>query len=83
VKSISLGKTFGPLTQGHSQQKEIADTMLAQIVLAFCSEVNGKMETMVFVVNDSVSKTYVSKKQVSVFAKIRSAVSTYGQVTPS
>jgi hypothetical protein len=81
VKSISLGKTFGPLTKVHSQQKEIADTMLAQIVLAFCSEVNGKLETMVFFVNDSVSKTYVSKKQV--FAKIRSAVSTYGQVTPS
>jgi hypothetical protein len=81
VKSISLGKTFGPLTKVHSQQKEIADTMLAQIVLAFCSEVNGKLETMVFFVNDSVSKTYVSKKQV--FAKIHSAVSTYGQVTPS
>jgi hypothetical protein len=76
VKSISIGKTFGPMTQVHSQQKEIADTMLAQIVLSFCSEVNGKMETMVFFVNDSVSK-----KQV--FAKIRSAVSTYGQVTPS
>jgi len=42
---------------GPFQQKEIADTILAQIIFAFCSEVNGKTKTMVFVVNNSVSKT--------------------------
>jgi len=58
---------------GPFQQKEIADTILAQIIFAFCSEVNGKTKSMVFVVNNSVSKTYVSKKRM--FVKIQSAVS--------
>jgi hypothetical protein len=43
--------------------------------------VNGKTKTMVFVVNNCVSKTYVSKKRV--FVKIHSAVSAIGQGTPS
>jgi hypothetical protein len=58
---------------GPFQHKEIADTILAQIIFAFCSEVNGKTKAMVFVVNNSVSKTYVSKKRM--FVKIHSAAS--------
>ena len=65
---------------GPFQQKEIADTILAQIIFAFCSEVNGKTKSMVFVVNNSVSKTYVSKKRMFVKIQCREP---HGQGTPS